>query len=92
MKKKLDRINPIVIGITGSYGKTTMKDALKLMLEGSRVVLSSKENQNTPMGISRLILDELTDETEVFVVEMGAYYRGDIKNLCKIVQPDISIA
>jgi UDP-N-acetylmuramoyl-tripeptide--D-alanyl-D-alanine ligase len=80
-----------IIGITGSYGKTTMKECLASVLSEKFKVLSTPENINTPVGISRLILDKLTSDTEIFVVEMGAYQRGDIKSLCEITRPDIAV-
>ncbi|MBI2010931.1 MAG: UDP-N-acetylmuramoyl-tripeptide--D-alanyl-D-alanine ligase [Candidatus Colwellbacteria bacterium] len=80
-----------VIGITGSYGKTTMKEVLAAVLEEKFKVLKTPENINTPVGIGRLILSDLTEETDVFIVEMGAYERGDIKKLTDLVHPKISI-
>lgn len=80
-----------IIGITGSYGKTTMKEVLATILGEKFRVLKTPENINTPLGISRLIVRELDDEIPIFVVEMGAYHRGDIKTLCAIAPPDIVI-
>lgn len=80
-----------IIGITGSYGKTTMKEALAAVLAQKFKVLKTPENINTPLGISRLILKELSADIEIFIVEMGAYKRGDIRALCEIARPDISI-
>ncbi|OGE81405.1 MAG: hypothetical protein A3H72_01040 [Candidatus Doudnabacteria bacterium RIFCSPLOWO2_02_FULL_48_8] len=78
-----------IIGITGSFGKTTMKESLSAVLSQRFKVLTTPENINTPLGISRLILDKLDGDIELFVVEMGAYKRGDIFQLCAIAQPDI---
>lgn len=80
-----------IIGITGSYGKTTMKEILSQVLGQDGKILKTPENINTPLGIGRFILKELRSETEVFIVEMGAYKRGDIKELCDLVHPDIAI-
>ncbi|MBI4135040.1 MAG: UDP-N-acetylmuramoyl-tripeptide--D-alanyl-D-alanine ligase [Candidatus Sungbacteria bacterium] len=80
-----------VIGIAGSYGKTTMKEVLSVILGAKFRVLKTPENINTPLGIARLILDTLTPDIEIFVVEMGAYQRGDIRAICDIVKPEISI-
>jgi len=91
-KKKINKHkNLIIIGITGSYGKTTMKEVLSEVLTQKYKVLKTDENKNTPLGISRLILDELDDETEIFIAEMGAYNKGDIKKLCNIIKPGIAI-
>lgn len=80
-----------VIAITGSYGKTTTKEILGTILSESYNVVMTEGTKNTPLGISRLILNELNDSHEVFIVEMWAYIKWDIKNLCDIVWPDISI-
>lgn len=80
-----------VIGITGSYGKTTMKETLAAILSGKFGVLKTPESVNTPVGIARLILEKLNERTEIFIVEMGAYHRGDIAALCSIAPPDIAI-
>ncbi|MBU6415220.1 UDP-N-acetylmuramoyl-tripeptide--D-alanyl-D-alanine ligase, partial [Patescibacteria group bacterium] len=91
-KRKMARVSRAkIIGITGSYGKTTMKEALAAVLSEKFKVLKTLENINTPLGVSRLILDKLTADTEIFVVEMGAYQKGDIQTICDIVPPDISI-
>lgn len=80
-----------VVGITGSYGKTTMKELLAAILGAKYRVLKTPENINTPLGIARLIQTSLTDETDVFIVEMGAYRRGDIAALCRLTPPDIAV-
>jgi len=91
-KKKLTEApNLKIIGITGSYGKTTFKEALKTVLEERYKVLATPENKNTPIGLSRAILDGLEPNLEVLIAEMGAYKVGDIRSLCQITQPDISV-
>lgn len=80
-----------VIAITGSYGKTTMKEVLTAVLQPALRVLATPENINTPLGIARLILEKLTPTTHVLLVEMGAYKRGDIKQLCQLTLPDIAV-
>lgn len=81
----------VVIGITGSYGKTTTKDFLTHILMSSFSVLATKNSINTPLGIARTILKELRPEHKIFVVEMGAYKIGEISELCDIALPDIGI-
>ncbi len=89
---KRDRFkNLIVIGITGSYGKTSTKEFLAHILSQKFKVLKTKEHQNSEVGISRCILEELKPEHEVFVCEMGAYGRGGIKLLASIAKPTIGI-
>ena len=83
--------NLLVIGITGSYGKTSTKEFLAKILEKKYKVLKTKAHQNSEIGISECILNDLKPEHEIFVVEMGAYNRGGIKFLCDIVKPKIGI-
>lgn len=80
-----------VIGITGSYGKTTMKEVLGVILAEKFRVLKTPDSVNTPVGIARLVLADLKKKIDVFIVEMGAYHRGDIKALCEITRPDIAV-
>jgi len=81
----------VVIGITGSYGKTSTKEFLATILSQKFNVLKTKEHENSEMGISQCILNELKPEHQVFIVEMGAYNRGGIKLLCDITAPKIGI-
>lgn len=81
----------LVIGVTGSYGKTSTKEFLATILSEKFKVLKTKEHQNSEIGVSQCILDELTSDYEIFVCEMGAYNRGGIKLLCDIVKPQIGI-
>jgi UDP-N-acetylmuramoyl-tripeptide--D-alanyl-D-alanine ligase len=81
----------LVIGITGSYGKTSMKEYLAHILEGKLKVAKTKENQNTEIGVAKFVLGELTPDYDVFIVEMGAYKEGEIKNICDIVKPQIGV-
>lgn len=80
-----------VIGITGSYGKTSTKYFVKTILSEKYNTLMTPESFNTPMGITRVIREQLTEEHEVFVCEMGARNIGDIRTLCKLVSPTIGI-
>jgi len=83
--------NLLVIGITGSYGKTSTKEFLATILSEKYKVLKTKKNQNSEVGISQCILNDLKPEHEIFVCEMGAYSRGGIKLLCDIARPKIGI-
>jgi UDP-N-acetylmuramoyl-tripeptide--D-alanyl-D-alanine ligase len=91
-KKKIASLpNLKVIGITGSFGKTTMKESLATVLEQKYRVLKTPESINTPIGVARLILNHLDPLVEIFIVEMGAYERGDIEALCNIAPPNIAL-
>lgn len=91
-KKKRRKFKELlVIGIAGSYGKTSTKELLASILSKKYKVLKTKEHQNSEVGISQCILDELNSSHQIFVCEMGAYNLGGIKLLCDIVQPKIGI-
>ncbi|SKA85078.1 UDP-N-acetylmuramoyl-tripeptide--D-alanyl-D-alanine ligase [Caloramator quimbayensis] len=80
-----------VIGITGSYGKTSTKYFIKTILSEKYNTLMTPESFNTPMGITKVIREQLNEEHEVFVCEMGARYMGDIKTLCRLANPSIGV-
>jgi len=80
-----------VIGITGSYGKTSTKEFLTTILAKKLKVLSTKEHQNSEVGIAKCILNDLNAEHQIFIVEMGAYRKGGIKLLADMVKPKIGI-
>lgn len=83
----------IVIGITGSYGKTSAKEILNSILSEKFKVLKTPENVNTDIGIADFIIKEKEKfkESDIFIVEMGAYRVGDIAKICEMVEPDYSI-
>ena len=83
--------NLTVIGITGSYGKTTTKEFLATILSGKFKTLATSNHKNSEMGIADTILKELKPEHEIFIVEMGAYKKGGIKMLCDIINPKIGM-
>jgi len=86
--------NLLVIGVTGSYGKTSTKEILYTILAGrfgENKVLKTKEHQNSEVGVSQCILNDLKPEHEIFVCEMASYDRGGIKLLCDITKPKIGI-
>lgn len=76
-----------IIGITGSYGKTSVKYYLTTLLKTKYNVLMTPESYNTPMGVVKTIRGSLKATDEIFVCEMGAKWVGDIKELCDIVHP-----
>ena len=80
-----------IIGITGSYGKTSVKYYLTTLLSESYSVLMTPESYNTPMGIVRTIREHLKPTHEIFVCEMGARHLHDIKEITDIVHPDDGI-
>ena len=87
--KRILRENPdlIIIGVTGSYGKTSVKFYLETLLRQKYRVLVTPESYNTPMGIVITIRKFLKPTHEIFVCEMGARYVGEIKEDCDLVHP-----
>lgn len=79
--------NLTVIGITGSYGKTSVKFYLQKLLSAKYNVLVTPENFNTTLGVVRTIREHLRATHEIFVCEMGAKNIGDIKEICDLVHP-----
>ena len=78
------------IAITGSFGKTSVKNFLDCMLKEKFNVLATPKSYNTPMGIS-LAVNELDETYDCFIAEFGARRKGDIKKLMGIVHPNITI-
>lgn len=81
----------LVIGVTGSYGKSSTKEFLAHILSESFKVLKTPQNINSEIGIAKLILSDLKPEHQIFVAEIGAYERGKIKQVCQVIQPQIGI-
>lgn len=80
-----------IIGITGSFGKTSTKHFLHRVLSERYNVLMTPGNFNTTLGVVRTIREHLKPHHEVFIVEMGAKQRGDIKEICDLVHPHMGI-
>ncbi|GAB1421836.1 hypothetical protein MASR2M15_20270 [Anaerolineales bacterium] len=89
----LELIKPKIIGITGSYGKTTTKNFLAHILSSRYRTYATPKSYNTVMGICLAINTDLVDDysIEYFISEMGAYIPGEIEQICKLTPPDISI-
>lgn len=91
--KRMLRSRPdlTVIGITGSYGKTSMKFYLQTLLGNKYNVLVTPGNFNTPLGITRTVREYLKPTHEIFLCEMGARRVGEIKELCDIAHPTYGV-
>jgi len=87
----LARARPVVVGITGSYGKTTTKGYVAHLLAGDRSVVASPRSFNNRAGLARTVNEHLVPGTEVLVAEMGAYGPGEISALCRWLQPEVSV-
>ena len=80
-----------VIGITGSYGKTSIKNIIGGILNEFEPTLITPESYNTPMGLTITINEYLSPFHQNFIAEMGAYYEGEIDELAKLVSPKVGI-
>ena len=91
-QRKLQSIPELkIIGITGSYGKTSTKHYLHRILSESYETLMTPGSFNTTLGVIRTINEYLKPYHQVFIVEMGAKQNGDIKEICDLVHPEIGI-
>ncbi len=91
VKKLKSMSNLKVIGVTGSYGKTSSKNILADILNIKYATLPTPRNLNTPYGLIITINNHLDKFTDIFIAEMGAYVRGEIKELCDLVHPKYGI-
>ncbi len=89
--KKLAGFSGVRIGITGSFGKTSVKHFLGQMLALSGPVFYSRGSINTVLGLTRHIRQRLQPSHRYFIAEMGAYGKGSIKKLAEFVKPEIGI-
>jgi UDP-N-acetylmuramoyl-tripeptide--D-alanyl-D-alanine ligase len=80
-----------IIGITGSYGKTSTKFIIDEILRQRYNVLASPASYNTPMGLCIVINEMMKPEHQVLVLEMGIRHHGDMHELCAIVRPDVGV-
>jgi D-alanine--D-alanine ligase len=88
---KLARIRPTVVAITGSYGKTTVKNHVHDLLAGSFTTVASPASWNNQAGLSRAVNEHVAPDTEVFVAEMGTYGPGEIAAMVNWVHPQIAV-
>ncbi len=89
--KKVKEINPKIIAITGSFGKTTVKNFVFQLIQHNFQTLMPEGNINTADGIANWIIKNLSQGTDCLVLEMGAYTKGEIKKSCFIAPPDIAV-
>lgn len=89
-RQKLAKADVIRIGITGSYGKTSVKEILKTVLSQKFRVLATPQSYNTPLGMA-LTVKNLDSTHDIFIAEMGARSKGDIKQLADLVKPNYGI-
>ena len=91
-KNKLASMNTLkVIGITGSYGKTSSKNVLNDVLSAKFNTLATPKSLNTFNGLMITVNNKLSKFDECFIAEMGAYVKGEINGLCELVNPKYGI-
>ncbi|MFP4638886.1 MAG: UDP-N-acetylmuramoyl-tripeptide--D-alanyl-D-alanine ligase [Guyparkeria sp.] len=83
-----DRVDPEIVAITGSSGKTTVKEMLAAMLSQVGPTSATRGNLNNDIGVPLTLL-EWPPETRYAVVEMGANHVGEIAGLTELVAPDV---
>jgi len=89
--KKLAKISPRVVAITGSYGKTSTKVYINHLASGSFATFASPASYNNRAGLARAINEGLSPGTEVLIAEMGTFKKGEIADLCSWIPPEISV-
>lgn len=90
-EQRLREVDLTRIGITGSFGKTTVKHILAQMLEVDAPVFYSRGSINTKLGLTRHIRQRLQTAHKYFIAEMGAYGVGSVQKLCEFVDPQFGI-
>lgn len=88
---KMREFGGTVIGISGSFGKSSTKEILAWLLSDKFSVLKTKKNVNSAIGLAKTILHDLKGDEQFFICEMGAYRRGEISEMCEIVKPKAGI-
>jgi len=90
-KLKLSKLSPVIIGITGSHGKTMAKHLLTHILSANKPTLTTPDNVEGTQGICDTILQDLKNHHRYFVIEMEAHGLGSIKKLCQLAPPNLGI-
>jgi len=90
-RRKLEEVAPLVVGISGSFGKTTTKACVAAALDPNGPAYPTPASFNSHLGVVRAINEGLERRHETFVVELGAYRIGDVAQICELVQPQVGI-
>ena len=91
-EKKLKKMeHMVVIGVTASYGKTSIKNYIAHILSAKYTTYATPRSVNTFGGVLKDINDDLPEDTEIYIVEMGARGRGDIAEISEFVNPHLAI-
>jgi len=87
---RLREVSPVVLAVTGSYGKTSVKRYVAHLLSERMAVFASPRSYNNLLGLARSVNEGLSPGTEVMVAEMGTYGPGEIREMCRWFPPKIS--
>lgn len=90
IRRALRAHSALVVGIAGSFGKTSMREILRVVLSAGKKVAAPPHSYNTLLGINTFVAG-LDGDEDVLVFELGEYYPGDVERLCRVVQPDIGV-
>jgi UDP-N-acetylmuramoyl-tripeptide--D-alanyl-D-alanine ligase len=91
-KRKLENMSDlIIVGVTASYGKTSIKNFIAQIVGHEKKVYATPGSVNTLGGVMKDINDDLPEDTEVYIVEMGARGPGDIAEITQFVQPHYAV-
>jgi len=88
---RIRTVDPVVVAVVGSYGKTSTKHILAQLLQPHVHTLPTRKSFNTLMGVTRVINEDLRPEHRVFIVEMDAYAQGEIAAMSDLVHPRLAI-
>ena len=88
---RLHEVGPTIVGITGSYGKTSTKAYVTHLVAATKQVVPTPRSFNNRAGLARAVNEQLADGTEVFVAEMGTYGPGEIADLVEWCPPSIAV-
>jgi UDP-N-acetylmuramoyl-tripeptide--D-alanyl-D-alanine ligase len=90
-QRRLQQVQPLVVGVTGSFGKTTTKASIAAVAELRSPTYPTPASFNSLLGVVRATNEGLADHHRIYVVEMGAYRRGDVAELCDLVHPKLGV-
>jgi UDP-N-acetylmuramoyl-tripeptide--D-alanyl-D-alanine ligase len=90
-RQTLAQVAPLVVAITGSYGKTSTKSYLARLLRDGPSTVASPASFNNRLGLARSINEHLASGTQVFIAEMGTYGKGEIADMCAWMRPAIGV-
>jgi UDP-N-acetylmuramoyl-tripeptide--D-alanyl-D-alanine ligase len=90
-ERKLEEIRPLVVGISGSFGKTTTKACVAAVLDTHGPAYPTPASYNSYLGVVRAINEGLEPRHETFIAELGSYRIGDVAELCELVEPKVGI-